>query len=53
MGAGFGGVPYREVARQMAAAYRHYLNPPHRLDWEWAADRQKTIGYDGAKQVAK
>lgn len=34
MGAGFGAVPYTEVARQMAAAYTHYLNPPHRMEWE-------------------
>jgi len=28
MGAGFGGVPYSEAARQMSVAYRHYLSPP-------------------------
>lgn len=50
-GAGFGGVPFSEVARQMAAAYRHFLNPPHRLDWEWVTSRQKSICYDGKKQV--
>jgi O-acetyl-ADP-ribose deacetylase (regulator of RNase III) len=33
MGTGFGGVPFGEAARQMAAAYRHYREPPHRLDW--------------------
>ena len=27
MGTGFGGVPYGEAARQMAVAYRHYLEP--------------------------
>ena len=43
MGAGFGGVPYRESARQMAAAYRHYLNPPHRMDWDMVAKRQLAI----------
>lgn len=53
MGAGFGGVPYAEVARQMAAAYRHYLNPPHRLDWDTVAHRQRAIAYDGKRQVAK
>ncbi len=52
-GAGFGGVPYREAARQMAAAYRHYLNPPHRIDWDWVAGRQKAICYDGKEQVVK
>ena len=53
MGAGFGGVPYRESARQMAAAYRHYLNPPHRMDWDMVAKRQLAIHYDGKKQVSK
>ena len=52
-GAGFGGVPFSEAARQMAAAYRHYLNPPHRLDWDWVAVRQKSICYDGQKQVVR
>lgn len=52
-GTGFGGVPFDEAARQMAAAYRHYLNPPHRLDWEFVAERQKSICYDGVKQVVR
>ena len=52
-GAGFGGVSFSEAARQMAAAYRHYLNPPHRLDWSWVAGRQKAICYDGRKHVVK
>ena len=50
-GAGFGGVSFSEAARQMAVAYKHYLNPPHRLDWEWVAHRGKAIRYDGNQQV--
>ena len=53
MGAGFGGVPFTEVARQMAVAYRHYLNPPPRMNWEMVANRQKSIHYDDGKQVSK
>ena len=53
MGTGFGGVPFTEAARQMAAAYRHYLDPPHRLDWDVVVDRHKAICYDGEKQVAR
>ena len=53
MGAGFGGVPYLEVARQMAVAYRHYLNPPHRMDWDMVAGRQRAIHYDGKRQVSR
>src|SRR5207248_2276128 len=43
MGTGFGGMPYSEAARQMAAAYRHYLKPPHRLDWDFVIERSKAI----------
>lgn len=52
-GAGFGGVPYDEVARQMAAAWRHFCDPPHRLDWAFVARRQLAICYDGGRQVVK
>lgn len=53
MGTGFGGVPFGEAARQMAAAYRHYLDPPHRLDWDFVIRRQKGIQYDGDRQVCR
>jgi O-acetyl-ADP-ribose deacetylase (regulator of RNase III) len=51
MGTGFGGVPCDEAARQMAVAYRHLLEPPHRLDWDFVARRQRAICYDGGRQV--
>ena len=53
MGTGFGGVPYTEAARQMAAAYCHYLEPPHRLDWDVVAHRHRAICYDGNQQVVR
>jgi O-acetyl-ADP-ribose deacetylase (regulator of RNase III) len=53
MGTGFGGVPFAEAARQMAVAYRHYLEPPHRLDWDFVAQRQRAICYDGARRVVR
>jgi O-acetyl-ADP-ribose deacetylase (regulator of RNase III) len=53
MGTGFGGVPFGEAARQMAAAYRHYLEPPHRLDWDFVVERQLAIHYDDGKQVSR
>ena len=53
MGTGFGGVPFDEAARQMAAAYRHYLEPPHRIDWDFVIERQKAICYDGPRQVIR
>jgi O-acetyl-ADP-ribose deacetylase (regulator of RNase III) len=51
MGTGFGGVPFSEAARQMAVAYRHFREPPHRLDWDFVAERQLAICYDGGQQV--
>jgi O-acetyl-ADP-ribose deacetylase (regulator of RNase III) len=53
MGTGFGSVLYHEAARQMSVAYRHYLAPPHRMDWDMVASRQKAIAYDGNQQVVR
>jgi O-acetyl-ADP-ribose deacetylase (regulator of RNase III) len=53
MGTGFGGVPFGEAARQMAVAYRHFLEPPHRLDWDFVAERQRAICYDDGRQVVR
>jgi O-acetyl-ADP-ribose deacetylase (regulator of RNase III) len=53
MGTGFGGVAPGEAARQMAAAYRHYREPPHRLDWDFVVERHLAVCYDGGKQVAR
>jgi O-acetyl-ADP-ribose deacetylase (regulator of RNase III) len=53
MGAGFGQVPYDEVARQMAAAWRHYHDPPHRLDWSFVTARHKAISFDGTDRLAR
>lgn len=53
MGTGFGGVAFDEAARQMAVAYRQFLEPPHRLDWEVVTARHKEICYDGVVRVVK
>ncbi len=53
MGTGFGGMSFSEAARQMAVAYRHFLEPPHRLDWDFVAERQLAICYDGGRQVVR
>jgi O-acetyl-ADP-ribose deacetylase (regulator of RNase III) len=47
LGTGYGRVPPVEAARQMALAYKHYLRPPDRLDWQIAALRHKDIRYGG------
>lgn len=51
MGTGFGGVSFDEAARQMAVAYRYYLEPPHRIDWDTVIERHKAISYDGPRCV--
>lgn len=53
MGTGFGGMTYDEAARQMAAAYRHLLEPPHRLNWEFVVQRHKAICYDNGQQMVR
>jgi O-acetyl-ADP-ribose deacetylase (regulator of RNase III) len=53
MGTGFGGVPFDEAARQMSVAYRHFLEPPHRLDWDTVVERHKAICYDQGRQVVR
>jgi hypothetical protein len=37
----------------MAVAYRHFLEPPHRLDWGFVAERQQAICYDGGRLVVR
>lgn len=53
MGTGYGNVPFEEAARQMAVAYQHYLEPPHRLDWEFASKRQHRINYNGKDRMIR
>jgi O-acetyl-ADP-ribose deacetylase (regulator of RNase III) len=47
LGTGAGNVPFGEAARQMALAYRNYLNPPEYLSWSLADERQSQIRYGG------
>lgn len=47
LGTATGMVPVEEAARQMAAAYRHFLSPPKRIDWNFATGRQAAIGLGG------
>jgi hypothetical protein len=37
----------------MAAAWRHYLHPPYRLDWDLMIARQKAITEDGGRVVVR
>lgn len=47
LGTGTGRLPFRQAARQMALAYRNYLNPPTYIDWRYAGQRQSEIRYGG------
>jgi O-acetyl-ADP-ribose deacetylase (regulator of RNase III) len=53
LGTGFGGVPFDEAARQMAAAWRHYREPPHRLDWDLVVERNLAICYEGNRKLVR
>ncbi|MFT3768419.1 MAG: macro domain-containing protein [Minicystis sp.] len=46
-GAGFGGVVPDEVARQVAAAWKLFLEPPYPPDWDRALARERLICWDG------
>ena len=47
LGTGTGAVPAAEAARQMSLAYRNYLTPPARINWDLADIRQRSIRYGG------
>lgn len=47
LGTATGKVPVRRAAKQMALAYRHFLNPPTHIDWTLATERQRTIWFGG------
>jgi O-acetyl-ADP-ribose deacetylase (regulator of RNase III) len=47
LGTGTGLMPPKEAARQMALAYRYYLNPPPYITWQMAGERQTAIRYGG------
>ncbi|MGO9484939.1 MAG: macro domain-containing protein [Rhodomicrobium sp.] len=51
LGTATGRVPAREAARQMAAAYRHFLQPPARISWPYATVRHNAVGYGGDPEV--
>lgn len=47
LGTATGQMPFGEAARQMSLAYRHFLDPPQRIDWQLALNRQQQILYGG------
>lgn len=47
LGTATGRVPATEAARQMALAYRWFLDPPQAMSWEHATNRQVAIRYGG------
>lgn len=51
LGTGVGKMPFGEAARQMALAYRRFLNPPATITWHGAAIRQVELQYGGEKPL--
>lgn len=51
IGTGFGNVPYREVARQMATAYDTFVHPPSHLDRDAVIERHRRVSNDGDRKV--
>ncbi len=47
LGTATGRVPIRRAAKQMALAYRHFLNPPSSIDWPLAMSRQQEVWFGG------
>ncbi len=47
LGTATGQVPVRRAAKQMALAYRNFLNPPTYIDWPLATNRQQEIWFGG------
>ena len=45
LGTATGRVPFPEAGRQMALAYRHFLDPPRRIDWQFAQQRQAKVRF--------
>jgi O-acetyl-ADP-ribose deacetylase (regulator of RNase III) len=47
LGTATGRVPVRRAAKQMALAYRNFLNPPSSIDWSLAMSRQQEVWFGG------
>jgi O-acetyl-ADP-ribose deacetylase (regulator of RNase III) len=47
LGTTTGRVPFEEAARQMALAYRNFVEPPEQIDWQFAQRRQKEVRLGG------
>jgi hypothetical protein len=56
LGTFYGKMDLEEAARQMHLAYKCFMNPPKKLTWSFASDRQAAVGYggyEGLKKVTK
>lgn len=52
LGTATGAVPFPEGARQMALAYKNFLNPPKEIDWNYA-EHQKEIRFGGFRGLSR
>ncbi|VEP12825.1 Appr-1-p processing enzyme family protein (fragment) [Hyella patelloides LEGE 07179] len=44
-----GKMPFERAAKQMALAYKNFINPLDKMNWAYAIARQKAIGAGGDK----
>jgi len=47
LGTFYGKMELSEAARQMALAYKNFLHPPKKIDWNFAGKRQSEVIYGG------
>ncbi|WP_110985069.1 macro domain-containing protein [Acaryochloris thomasi] len=47
LGTATGRMPFKQAAKQMMLAYKHFLNPPEYISWPYATIRQNAIGAGG------
>ena len=45
LGTDTGNMPFKEAARQMALAWKNFLNPPRNLDWDFAHSRLRDVRF--------
>lgn len=43
----YGRMDFAEAARQMALAYRNFVNPPSEMSWTFASQRQAEVKFGG------
>jgi hypothetical protein len=53
LGTFYGKMELSEASRQMSLAYKNFLNPPKKITWSFASERQEEVGYGGFHGLLK